>query len=66
MKCMLLTMWYNVRYFKHFTMQGYTADGHDWEYTGEIHADHWHMRCTRCGDEAASEVGPDAHVEEIA
>jgi hypothetical protein len=65
MLCNWLTFWYNVRYFNEFWMKGLMADGHDWEYTGEIHADHWHMRCTRCGSDAASEIGPDALVEEL-
>jgi len=64
-KCTINAIKYNVLYFKDFLAQGYVASGHEYEYTGEIHDDHWEMKCTNCGEYAGSEIGPDAKIEEL-
>lgn len=64
-KCFWRKIWWNIRYFNTFIMQGMIAQGHDFEYTGGIHSDHWEMQCRDCKETACSEVGPDAKLEEI-
>ena len=61
MKCKLLSFYYTVRYgLKDFFKGGYILMGHDFKFTGETHADHWELSCTRCGMHAGSELGPQA------
>ena len=64
-KCWLRGIYYNVWLWKHFVAKGLIASGHDWEFTGATHDDHWEMECKTCGQLAGSEMGPDAEVEEI-
>lgn len=61
MKCKLLSFYYTVRYgLNGFFNGGYILLGHEFEFTGKIHNDHWEMQCTRCGMTAGSELGPQA------
>lgn len=46
-------------------MKGYIASAHNYEYTAEIHDDHWVMICTSCGNKCGSEIGPRSEIEEI-
>lgn len=57
-KCKLYTFLYNLRHIKHGLLSGTYLLGHDFDYTGEVHIDHWIMECKRCGIRAAIDVGP--------
>lgn len=65
MKCNFLTIYYTLRYPKEGLFNGWYLSGHDYKYTGEIHNDHWEMECFNCGSTAASEIGPNAKIEEL-
>jgi hypothetical protein len=55
LKCQLLTIWYTLRHPSEGMLLGQILSGHDFENTGEVHDDHWEIRCKRCGFMAGSE-----------
>lgn len=56
--------WYTVLYtLKWGIARREIIFGHHYTYTGEVHIDHWHMKCINCGQEGASDVGPQAEGE---
>ena len=65
MKCFLFSIYYNIRYVRYGMLNGLVFSGHDYEYTGEIHYDHWEMKCKVCGEYVGSEIGPGATIEEL-
>lgn len=56
--CNWLSIWYTLHYPREGLLVGMFLSGHDFEGTGNVHADHWEIRCTRCGLHAGSEVIP--------
>ena len=58
-RCWIVGLYYNLRYLSDGLMVGLVLSGHDLEYTGEIHIDHWEMLCRRCGKYVGSEIGPE-------
>lgn len=65
LKCGFKTAYYTTRYATIGLLNGQVLYGHDFEYLDEVCEDHWHMQCRDCGFKVASEVGPDAEIEEI-
>jgi len=65
MICYFRTIWYNVKYFNIFLLNGLIADGHNLYYTGLVHNDHWEMKCSDCDKVLASEIGPDTEPTEL-
>ena len=63
--CTVIGWFWTLRYYDNFLLAGAYAVGHDLEYTGEQHNDHWNMVCKRCGEEICSEIGPDAKTLEL-
>lgn len=39
--------------------------GHNFDYNGEVHIDHWHVICTRCGVMGATDEGPEREGNEV-
>lgn len=64
-KCGLKTLYYTLRYSSIGFLNGEIIYGHNFEYNNEVCEDHWHMECTDCGFKVASEVGPDAKIDEL-
>ncbi len=57
--CFTKTVWYTLRYPSTGLFGGYILSGHDFKYNGEVHGDHWHMVCKRCGVRAGTDVKPE-------
>jgi hypothetical protein len=64
-KCGAKTVYYTLRYPTLGVLRGSILYGHDFAYLDEVCEDHWHMACRDCGYKVASEIGPDAKIDEI-
>lgn len=60
MKCFLYGLYINIRYANIFLFKGYWASGHDWDYTGKTHEDHWLLECKDCKKTAGTDIGPES------
>lgn len=61
LRCRLLSIYYTIRYgLPHLIKTGHYLMGHQFEYTGKVHYDHWEMKCKYCQTDACTDVGPQA------
>lgn len=58
LKCKLMTIYLTLRYPFDGLFRGLYLSGHDYKDTGEVCGDMWHIKCSRCGQLAHSEVKP--------
>lgn len=61
-RCTLNELWLNATNLD-VVLGGHWLTGHDYQPTGETHADHWELKCQSCGRTAASEVNPNSQGE---
>ena len=59
MICKILSIYLTLRYgMSHLFETGHYIMGHDFKYTDAVHDDHWEMECSRCHQQACTEISP--------